>query len=155
MSTEQKIDLKQRLKNTDTKLLNGLVSFTAGELSENNLNELALISELLDRVGISLEVTRKINKETKFAYDFIVLKVNEEKYQSVKTRHAGRKADFERKYDAYGKCTVDELKEKLKTRKKTEIAAELGCSRMTLYRIIRNINEREPAGDTSIWHYTS
>ena len=84
MSTEQKIDLKQRLKNTDTKLLNGLVSFTAGELSEKNLNELALISELLDRVGISLEVTRKINKETKFAYDFIVLKVNEEKYQSVK-----------------------------------------------------------------------
>ena len=98
---------------------------------------------------------RKRKREKKFTYDFIVLKVNEEKYQNVKTRHAGRKADFERKYDTYGKCTVAELEEKLKKMKKTEIALDLGCSRMTLYRIIKNIEERKPAKDTSIWHYTS
>ena len=155
MKSEQKIDLKQRLTHVDTKMLNGLVSFTAGELSENNLNELAMISDMLDKVGISLEVTRKQNSETNFNYDFIVLKVNEERYHAAKTRHAGRKADFERKYDEYGKCTVAELEEKLKTMKKTEIAGELGCSRMTLYRILHNISERNPAKDTSIWHYTS
>jgi len=86
---------------------------------------------------------------------FIALKINEDKYRSVMSRHAGRKADFDRKYDMYGKCTVAELEEKLLTMKKTEIAGELGCSRMTLYRIINNIAERNPAKDTSIWHYTS
>jgi len=155
MAAEQKIDLKQRLKNADTKLLNGLVSFTAGELSENSLNELAMISEMLDRVGITLEVTRKKNGETEVAYDFIVLKVNEEKYHTVKTRHAGRKADFENKFDKYGKCTVEELSNKLQTMSKTQISQELGCSRMTLYRVLKNIELRNPSGDTSIWHYTS
>ena len=155
MKSEHKIDLKQRLSETDRNTLNGLVSFTAGELSENSLNELAMISDLLNKVGISLEISRKTNSETKLNYDFVVLKVNEEKYHAAITRHAGRKSDFERKYDAYGKCTVADLEEKLKTMKKTEIARELGCSRMTLYRIINNISERNPAKDTSIWHYTS
>ena len=155
MKTEQKIDLKERFSKINNNSLDGLVSFTSGELSEKGLNELAAIAAMLDEVGICLEITRKSNEETGVNYDFVVIKVNEERYQSVKTRHAGRKPDFNKKYDIYGKCTVEELEEKLKTMKKTEIAGELGCSRMTLYRIIKNISERKPAGDISIWHYTS
>lgn len=155
MKTEQIINLKQRLTQVNRSTSNGLVSFTAAKLSENSLDELAVIADMLENVGISLEISRKENKETKVSYDFVVLKVNEEKYRASKTRHAGRKADFNRKYDVYGKCTVAELEEKLLTMKKTEIAKELGCSRMTLYRIINNISERKPAGDISIWHYTS
>jgi len=155
MSTNQKIDLKKRLSELDPKSLNGLVSFTTGELSENNLDELAVIAEMMEKVGISIEVSQRNREDTGLMYHFIALKINEDKYRSVMSRHAGRKADFDKKYDMYGKCTVAELEEKLLTMKKTEIAGELGCSRMTLYRIINNIAERNPAKDTSIWHYTS
>ena len=61
----------------------------------------------------------------------------------------------EEKYDKYGKCTVEELLRKLQTMSKTQISQELGCSRMTLYRVIKNIEVRKPSKDTSIWHYTS
>jgi len=151
----EQIDLKKRLVTLDAQSLNGMVSFTAGQLSEHNLDELAVFAERLERIGIFLEITRKYNTESGLGYDFIVLKVNEEKYQSSMTRHAGRKADFDQKYDKYGKCTVDELKDKLTKMSKTEIAKELGCSRMTLYRILNNISSRKPDGETSIWHYTS
>ena len=150
-----KIDLKKRLQTIEAKKLKGLVSFTAGELSEANLDELAFLAEKLEKIGISLEITRKKSSETETGYDFVVLKVNEDRYQSAMTRHAGRKADFNEKYDKYGKCTVEELREKLKTMPKTKIAQELGCSRMTLYRILENIEKRNPAGEISIWHFTS
>ena len=150
-----KIDLKSRLSSGDKSSLKGLASFTVSELSESNLDELALLSEKLEKMGVSLEITRKKNKENGISYDFVVMKLNEEKYRSATTRHAGRKADFEKKYDAYGKCTVAELQEKLQVMSKTDVAKELGCSRMTLYRILNNISKRNPAGDTSIWHYTS
>ena len=155
MSMNRKIDLKKRLSEVNKKSLNGLVSFTAGELSEHSLDELALIADMLEKVGVSVEVSQRNREETGVGYNFIVLKLNEDKYRSVMSRHAGRKADFERKYDAYGKCTVEELEDKLQIMKKSDIAKELGCSRMTLYRIINNISERNPAKDTSIWHYTS
>lgn len=153
MEKEKRIDLKNRKK--DSRELNGWVSFTAYALNENSLDELAAISEMLDRVGISLEVSRKDNATSGLEYDFVVLKVNKEQYQKVMTRYAGRKANFNKKYDKYGKCTVAELQEKLTTMTKTGIAAELGCSRMTLYRIMKNIAIQNPASDTSIWHYTS
>lgn len=155
MNTDRKIDLKKRLSEVDEKALNGWVSFTAGELNDQSLDELSMLADMLEKVGITVEITRKQNTESNLKYDFIVIKVNEEKYRTAKTRHAGRKADFDRKYDVYGKCTVGQLEEKLLTMKKTEIAAELGCSRMTLYRIINNIAKRNPAKDTSVWHYTS
>jgi DNA invertase Pin-like site-specific DNA recombinase len=131
------------------------VAFTAQPLNDKSLNELAALSELLQKVGFSLETTRKGNPSLGLEYDYITIKLDKEKYNEVVTRHAGRKADFEEKYDKYGKCTVAELKEMLMTMSKTNIAQELGCSRMTLYRILKNIEERNPAGDTSIWHYTS
>ena len=106
-------------------------------------------STKMEKVGLNLEIIRKNG------YDFVVLKLNGDKYRAATTRHAGRKADFENKYDTYGKCTVGELREKLKLTSKTRIAQELGCSRMTLYRIIKNIEDRNPAEDTSVWHYTS
>lgn len=150
-----KINLKKRLQMIENNKLKGVVSFTAGELSETSLDELAFFADKLEKIGISLEITRKNNTEKGIGYDFVVMKLNEEKYRSVMTRHAGRKADFEEKYDKYGKCTVDELREMLKTMSKTDVAKELGCSRMTLYRILNNISKRNPSGDTSIWHYTS
>ena len=155
MKNEQKIDLKQRLSELDEQSLNGSVAFTAQALSDSNLNELAVMAEMLERIGISVEINRKENSGTGLAYDFIVMKINEEKYKTAMTRHAGRKADFNKKYDTYGKCTVAELEEKLLVMSKTKIAQELGCSRMTLYRIIKNIAVQKPVGDTSIWHYTS
>lgn len=137
------------MKNFNQTDLNGWVSFTAQSLGETQLKELDGMAQLLEKVGVGLEVTRNESS------DFIVLKINKDKYNKAITRHAGRKADFNKKYDSYGKCTVAELKEKVKTMTKTNIAAELGCSRMTLYRILNNIEILNPAEDTSIWHYTS
>ena len=149
MNNDNKLDLKQRLSEIDIKSLNGLTSFSVAELSDKTLDELAFFADRLEKVGISLEIIRKTG------FDFVILNMNKEKYQATTTRHAGRKADFESKYDNYGKCTVRQLKEKLNSTSKTKIAEELGCSRMTLYRIIKNIEQRNPDGDTSIWHYTS
>lgn len=149
MMEDRKIDLKLRLAEADKKTLNGWTSFSVAELSDKNLDELAFIAEKMEKVGLNLEIIRKNG------YDFVVLKLNGDKYRAATTRHAGRKADFENKYDTYGKCTVGELREKLKLTSKTRIAQELGCSRMTLYRIIKNIEDRNPAEDTSVWHYTS
>ncbi len=155
MKKEQKIDLSNRLMSTEKQKLNGWVSFTALTVNDKNLDELAAMAHMLKQVGVSIEVTRKENKEAGPEYDFIVLKINKEQYNKVLTRHAGRKADFNQKYDKYGKCTVAELQDKLQNMTKTKIAQELGCSRMTLYRILKNITKLNPAGDTSIWHYTS
>ena len=139
----------------NNKEFNGLVSFTAQPLNDAGLEELNRMADLLKKVGVSLETTRKENTGLGLEYDYITIKLDKEKYKEAVTRHAGRKADFEEKYDKYGKCTVGELSLKLQTMTKTRIAKELGCSRMTLYRIINNIELRNPAGDTSIWHYTS
>lgn len=139
----------------DNKNFNGIVSFTAQPLNDTSLEELSVMTELLKKVGVSLEMTRKSNVGLGLTYDSVTIRLDKEKYNEVLTRHAGRKADFEGKYDMYGKCTVAELKDRLKTSSKTKIAQELGCSRMTLYRILKNIELRNPAGDTSIWHYTS
>ena len=49
----------------------------------------------VEKVGVELEITRKKNTESGIGYDFVVLKVNEEKYNAATTRHAGRKADVE------------------------------------------------------------
>ena len=98
---EEKIDLKQRLTEKNNLSRNGWVTFTTQKLSENSLNELAFFSEMLEKVGISLEVTRKQKAESELCYDFVAMKWNEEKYKTVMNRHAGRKADFEEKYDKY------------------------------------------------------
>ena len=153
MDQEKHINLKNRV--IDTHKINDWVSITTHTLSDSNLDELASIAKMLDKVGVSLEVTRNENSSAGLAYDFIILKVNKEKYNKVLTRQAGRKADFTEKYDKYGKCTVAELQEKLSCMTKTNIAKELGCSRMTLYRILKNIEVLSPDESTSIWHYTS
>lgn len=153
MQESKKVDLKKWLENAESRPLNGLVSFTIPTLSDEMLEELSVISEMLDKTGISVELTR--HEGEGMEYDFLVLKVDKERYHTVMTRHAGRKADFNEKYDKYKDCSVAELREKLKAMSKTKIAEELGCSRMTLYRIIKNTEERQPLEDTSIWHYTS
>ena len=153
MEQRKQIDLKKRKK--DDKELNGWVSFTTHVLNERSLDELAAISEMLDKAGVSIEISRNANDAVGTEYDFITIRVNKEQYKKAMSRHAGRKADFNKKYDQYGKCTVAELQEQLRSKSKTKIAEELGCSRMTLYRILENISKMEPDGEMSIWHFTS
>ena len=153
MEQGNKIDLKKRVTDKSMQEMNGFVSFTTHTLNEKNLDELASMSELLDKVGISLEINRHGDSDS--GYDLVSLKVNKERYKKAMTRYAGRKADFSKKYDKYGECSVEELQEKLKSMPKTKIAQELGCSRMTLYRIIKNEEKHSPDGNMSIWHYTS
>lgn len=155
MKKEQKIDLKKRALSRNKQNPEGWISLTTHTLSDDTLDELASIAQMLDKVGVSLELTRNENDSIGMDYDFLVLKINKEKYNRVMTRGAGRKADFNKKYDKYGKCTVAELQEKLRTMPKTKIAEELKCPRMTLYRIIKNINRMEPKNTMSIWHFTS
>ena len=145
----KKINLAARTEKINSDKSKGWVSLMAQTLDESNLDELALIAGMLEKVGVTVAVTRKEQ------YDFLTLQVDKEAYAKAMTRQAGRKADFNAKYDKYGKCTVEELSMKLETMSKTKIAQELGCSRMTLYRIIKNIELRKPSKDTSIWHYTS
>lgn len=155
MKKEYKIDLKARAESLRKKTSDGVVSITSQALNDKTLDELAMIATMLERVGVSLKLTRNENPATGSEYDFLTMKINMEKYNKVLTRGAGRKADFDGKYDKYGKCTVAELQEKLASMTKTGIAKELGCSRMTLYRIIKNIEILQPDENTSIWHYTS
>ena len=74
-NNEFKINLKQRIAETERQSLNGLVSFTAQKLNENSLNELAALAELLEKIGITLDVTRKNNSDTGISYDLVVLKL--------------------------------------------------------------------------------
>jgi len=155
MTMENKCSIKLKNRITENYHPEGFLSFTAQTLNDKNLDELAAFANLMERVGISVDITRNQNPETGLSYDFIVMKVDEEQYKAALTRKAGRKPDFNKKYDMYGKCTVGELQEKLKTMTKSDIARELGCPRMTLYRILKNIAENHPDPETSIWHYTS
>ena len=56
MEQGNKIDLKKRVTDKSMQEMDGFVSFTTHMLNEKNLDELASISELLDKVGISLEI---------------------------------------------------------------------------------------------------
>ena len=155
MSEKYRIDLKNRLNEEKKPKGDGYISFISHTLSESKLDELAYLSVLLDKVGISLNVDRYTDTEKGPDYDIISLQVNLEHYRKLLTRCAGRKPNFEEKYSKYQKCTVEQLQEKLIRQSKTQIAQELGCSRMTLYRIIKNVEKLSPDGNISIWHYTS
>lgn len=155
MENRKYIELKQRMEGRGTQSMAGFVSFTAHTLSEESLDELALISQCLNKVGITLQIERRENIDAGTSFDFVTLKVNEKRFNESTTRHAGRKPNFAEKYDKYGECTVAELQEKIKCESKTKIAEELGCHRMTLYRILKNISEMNPDRSMSIWHFTS
>ena len=155
MKKEKQINFKRRIQERNLTYPDGYVSFMAHPLSEKTLDELAVISEMLEKAGISLVVERYETETIGTGFDYVIFKTNVEQYEEVMTRHAGRKPNFAEKYDKYGKCTVAELQEKLGTISKTKLAEELGCPRMTLYRIIKNIEKMNPDGDMSIWHFTS
>ena len=148
------IELSIRLDGKKKPDISSGVSFTTYSLSENKLDELAVMEEILQKFGVSIEVKRYESTGTS-GYDIVTMKVDEKQYKKATTRHAGRKANFSEKYDKYNACTVKELQEKLQTMTKTKIAEELGCPRMTLYRILKNIEQQSPDGSVSIWHYTS
>jgi len=155
MSEKYRIDLGKRLKEEKKSKGEGYVSLPSYPLSESKLDDLAYLSALLEKAGISLSVDRHTDAERGPDYDIITLAVHTERYNKVITRHAGRKPNFEEKYNKYRECTVTELKEKLTKQSKTRIAEELGCSRMTLYRILKNVEKLSADGEVSIWHYTS
>ncbi|MBE5950170.1 MAG: hypothetical protein E7260_01105 [Lachnospiraceae bacterium] len=124
-------------------------------MDDRLLGELSKLSGVLEKVGIFLSVDRHFNDENKPQYDLLRVKVEEEHYKKIVTRNAGRKQNFIEKYEKYRACTVEELNFLLASMTKTKIAESLGCSRMTLYRIIKNIEKYEPEGNMSVWHYTS
>lgn len=155
MATSTKIDLKSRRLDKEKKVQTGSVSLPVYLLDEKTLDEMARLADVFERVGISLNIERYENTGLTSSYDMLRIKVNEEQYKKVTTRHAGRKQNFIEMHEKYKACTVAELKEYLDTMTKIKIAALLGCSRMTLYRIIKNIEKYEPEDYMSIWHYTS
>ena len=150
-----RIDLESRNKGKNNHSRSDYVTLLSYRINEKTLDELADLAEVLEKVGISLSVDRYETAENESGYDIVTFKVNEEQYKKITNRYAGRKRNFIEKYEKYALCTVKELREYLDRMSKTEIAALLGCSRMTLYRIIQNIEELKPEEDSSIWHYTS
>ena len=154
MERRTEIDLRKRKEENHVRHMEGHTSFIAFALSEKKLDEMSVLAELLSKVGIGLTVERYENADTGSEYDMVSFTVNEAQYDTITTRHAGRKSSYSDKYRKYGECTVEELREKLKLLPKTKVAEELGCSRMTLYRILHNIAEQKPEGYMSIWHYT-
>ena len=155
MIQSKQIDLKNRCKHTEKQKEISSVSVPVYLLDETSLDEVAGISELLDKVGISIQIDRYEDSETLSSYDMLRFKVSTEQYKKAMTRHAGRKQNFIEKCEKYKACTVGELKEYRNNTTKVKIAEELGCSRMTLYRIIKNIAKYHPEDHMSIWHYTS
>lgn len=155
MTASTKIDLKNRSANNENTISVSSVSLPVYLLNEKTLDEMARLSEVLEKVGVSLNIERYENTELTSSHDTLHIKVNEEQYKKITTRYAGRKQNFIEMHEKYKVCTVEELKEYLSKMTKTKTAALLGCSRMTLYRVIRNIEKYEPEGDMSIWHYTS
>ena len=65
----------------NNKEFNGLVSFTAQPLNDAGLEELNRMADLLKKVGVSLETTRKENAGLGLEYDYITIKLDEEKYK--------------------------------------------------------------------------
>ena len=128
----------------------------ACSIPDDQIHELAILNEHLERVGISLKVTRYEGT------DILGFKINNESYKKATCRGAGRKKDHNMAA-RYKECSVAELKVKLGTMKKSEIIKELGCPKATFYRILNNLkvdgcnmeNIDSLFDDDSIWIYTS
>lgn len=143
----------------EIELKNGISKFNDGyssiicrirEEDEESMHKLAVLKDCLNKVGIKMEAVRSD------CTDLLTFKIDFDTFEKVTNRGAGRKKDYDMG-KKYKECTVGELKEKLKTMKKSEIAEELGCPRMTLYRILKNMESSLSADlDTmSIWFFTS
>jgi len=126
------------------------------KISDDNIHELAVLKEYLEKVGIRMRATRYD------ITDILFFSIDKEKYDKVVKRGAGRKKDYHLA-EKYKECKVSELKEMLKTMKKCEIIKELGCPKRTFYNILKNIEEeeayiayeKEQGYDLSIWNFTS
>lgn len=115
-----------------------------------SIHELAILKELLEKVGIRVHASHA----EEIDMDILGFSINYDTYNKIVYRKAGRKKDccMESRYQS---CTVSELKLKLKTMKNTEVIKELGCPKATFYRILKNIEGRRGIGDRSIWEFTS
>ena len=145
MKDENEIELK--LKREVNKSLDDYVLVSCN--IPKDTHELAVLKELLGKVGITMSASHGSYS------DMLSFRIDYETFDKVTSRGAGRKKDITMK-NRYKECTVAELKEKLKTMKKSEIIEDLGCPSMTFYRILKNINlDDESDQDMSIWHFTS
>ena len=137
------------IKNEEEKTDKSYVS-VACKLIPDSIHGLAILKELLEKVGIELFASH----DESINMDILTFKINYETYNKMLSRKAGRKKDccMESRYKP---CTVSELKMKLKTMKNTEIIKELGCPKATFYRILKHIEGRRGIGDRSIWEFTS
>ena len=121
-------------------------------------NELALLQALLKKVGIELCAFEYAESDTLL----LTFRIDLTTYNRKTTRKAGRKISYNKVQErGYSPCTIGELRERLKAKpQKTTLAAELGCPRITLYRIIKNLDAEDwYEGDDylqtrSIWNYT-
>lgn len=124
-------------------------------ISDDAAKELGVLKEYLEKVGIKLSATRHKDDTSGFTTDILSFAINNAAYKKAVYRNAGRKMDYH-KHERYKPCTVAELKEKLETMNKSEIAEELGCQRGTLYRILKNVDfDDKDEQNYSIWSYTS
>ena len=122
-----------------------------------DVHELAVLKEKLGAVGVKMSLVMDRGSD----HGVLIFGFRDE-YVRNKTRCAGRKKDYKME-QRYKECTVSELKMKLKTMKRCDIIAELGCPKTTFYRIINKLkelecdfeNEDSLVDDVSIWIYTS
>lgn len=133
------------------------ISFEKNFITEEDLQSLSLLKEILSKSGATLDVTHNIQRDGT-EYNSIYIYMNEDKVAVKTTRNAGRKQQLF-KNGKYKECTVSELKMKLESgMKKTEIINELGCPKATFYRILKNLGEdieHEDVQMHSIWIYTT
>lgn len=123
-------------------------------LEDDTLNNLIAISKLLERLGVSLSIDRYPASDEPSRL-FLKIQIDEDQFHFATNRNAGRKKDLTME-SRYKHCTVAELREMQKDMRKTDIANELGCPRMTLYRIFKNLETADNVcDDDSIWSYTS
>lgn len=151
---QEKIDIKNRTY--DDHRNNVYMSFILHQVDEETYDNIAMLQDYLGRMGIEFDVTHYTPEDGNDGrpFDIMAINIDQEKFNTYATRKAGRKFD-RNKEERYKPCTVIELNNMLATMKKSEIAEYLGCPRMTLHRIIKNLEGHNFDPESSIWYYTS
>lgn len=120
------------------------ISLTLDAKSEfiRNENKKAIedMNSILKKVGFKISFHESTNSDYDFAY---FSKTND--FEKIHTRNAGRK-----RIDHTCFITFGELKKKLKNSKADKVAKECGISRSTLFRRIKEAEEKNLADDDFI-----
>lgn len=121
------------------------ISLTLDAKSEfiRNENKKAIedMNSILKKVGFKISFYESPNSD----YDFAYFSKTED-FEKIHTRNAGRK-----RIDHTCFITFGELKKKLKSSKADQVAKECGVSRSTLFRRIKEAEEKNLADDDFIF----